>query len=203
MKQYFIKTTLVVIFIFSNFIVLFSQTNKLSLSLAYETANFTNNQYKPYLLREGNNTPVFKVGIDYKLSRVFYLGGYLNYSRFANPESYTSSYIVNGVEEEHEWFGFNKSNAFGIGTNLNIQLLPLFVERDLRLDIYSKIQLGVLYNNTANNQYIESGFSAEYGVGMGLCYNISKKFGLYGEYVFGDFYNGNKDKMTFGIKIKL
>lgn len=174
-----------------------------SIYIAYETANFTNDYYKGFLTREGNNTPSVKLGLDFKLSHLIILGGYFNYTRFANPELYSTTYIVNDIEQQREWYGFSKSNALTLGTKIYFKLLPLFYkERDLRVDLYSTSHFALLYNFT-KNKYIKSGITPEYGLGIGLGYLISNKIRIFGETTFGEFYNDKGLRWTFGIKHSL
>lgn len=193
---------IIVIIIKTN--LLFAQSPSSKIYLAYETANFTNDFYKSYLVREGNNAPSVKFGLDFNLNKLISLGGYFNYTRFAKPEPYTTTYILNGVEQQRNWFGFSKSNAFTLGTKLNFNLIPLiFKERELKIEFYPTVQFALLYNNTGNNPYIKSGISPEYGAGLGLGYSITKSIHCFGESTFGNFYNDKDLRWTLGLKYSL
>jgi hypothetical protein len=183
---------------------LFCQNQPPRVYIAYETANFTNDFYKDYLVREGNNTPSIKLGFDFNLTKLISLGGYFNYTRFAKPEPYTTTYILNGVEQQRNWFGFTKSNALTLGTKLYFNLIPLFYnERELKVDFYSTAQFALLYNNADKNIYVKTGITPEYGVGLGLGYSITKSIQAFGESTFGDFYNDKNLRWTFGVKYSL
>jgi hypothetical protein len=189
------------ILVLSNPISIFAQGSKPSLSLGYETANFANDKYKAYQMSDYNNTPSVKFGLDFSICKNITLGGYINYTKFAIPVASNIAYMVNGTTQQREWFGFQKSNAFTLGTKINFKLLPfLFKERDLKVDIYSTAQFGLLYNNTKDNQFIKSGFTPEYGIGVGLGYSITKRLKIFGEYTIGKFYNDKNSRWTFGLK---
>lgn len=196
---------IVILFIFTlNIHSLSCQNQEPTIYIAYETANFTNDLYKNYLVKEGNNTPSIKLGLDFYINKLFSLGGYINYTRFANPESYTTTYFLNGVEQQRNWFGFSKSNALTLGTKLYFNLLPLLIEeRELKVDLYPTVQFGLLYNNTGNNMIIKTGISPEYGVGLGLGYSITKSINIFGESTFGNFYNDKNLRWNFGVKYSL
>ena len=177
-------------------------SRKLSLSLSYESANFTNDQFKPYLLSQSPNTGFAKLAVHYKLSELLTSGVYLGYGRLGLPEPYTISVIQNGVEQQRTWYGFDKSNAFSTGIELKFMLLPLFIKNETRISIYPKIQAGVLLHNTQNNTLVDK-TKFEYGAGIGAGYAFTRKFGVFGEFMLGDFYNDDKSKWNVGVNIKL
>jgi len=42
----------------------------------------------------------------------------------------------------------------------------------------------------------------EYGIGLGASYNFTKHFGLFGEYVIGNFYNEQRTLLKGGLIFK-
>lgn len=204
MKQYLYIITLVSIFLFPYQIKLLSQNSLLGFSVAYETANYTNNQYKNYLPRGENSTPSVKLGLDFNFNKFISIGGYINYTRFGIPLQSTSTYINNGIEQQITIFGFQESNALTLGTKIYFKLLPLFIkERDLKVDIYSTAQFALLYNSTNNNPFVKTGLIPEFGIGLGLGYSITKRLKIFGEYTIGKFYNDKNSRWTLGLRYSL
>ncbi len=199
------KKKIIISIIFSQIYILniaIAQNERISSSLSYESANFTNDQFKPYLLSQSPNTGFAKLAVHYKLSELLSSGVYLGYGRLALPEPYTISVIQNGVEQERTWYGFDKSNAFSTGIELKFMLLPLFIKNETRISIYPKIQAGVLLHNTHNNALVDK-TKFEYGAGIGAGYAFTRKFGVFGEFMLGDFYNDDKSKWNVGVNVKL
>jgi hypothetical protein len=199
------KKKIIISIIFSQIYILniaIAQNERISSSLSYESANFTNDQFKPYLLSQSPNTGFAKLAVHYKLSELLSSGVYLGYGRLGLPEPYTISVIQNGVEQERTWYGFDKSNAFSTGIELKFMLLPLFIKNETRISIYPKIQAGVLLHNTHNNALIDK-TKFEYGAGIGAGYAFTRKFGVFGEFMLGDFYNDDKSKWNVGVNVKL
>jgi hypothetical protein len=199
------KKKIIISIIFSQIYILniaIAQNERISSSLSYESANFTNDQFKPYLLSQSPNTGFAKLAVHYKLSELLSSGVYLGYGRLGLPEPYTISLIQNGVEQERTWYGFDKSNAFSTGIELKFMLLPLFIKNETRISIYPKIQAGVLLHNTHNNALIDK-TKFEYGAGIGAGYAFTRKFGVFGEFMLGDFYNDDKSKWNVGVNVKL
>ncbi len=199
------KKKIIISIIFSQIYILniaIAQNERISSSLSYESANFTNDQFKPYLLSQSPNTGFAKLAVHYKLSELLSSGVYLGYGRLGLPEPYTISVIQNGVEQERTWYGFDKSNAFSTGIELKFMLLPLFIKNETRISIYPKIQAGVLLHNTHNNALVDK-TKFEYGAGIGAGYAFTRKFGVFGEFMLGDFYNDDKSKWNVGVNVKL
>lgn len=199
------KKKIIISIIFSQIYILniaIAQNERISSSLSYESANFTNDQFKPYLLSQNPNTGFAKLAVHYKLSELLSSGVYLGYGRLALPEPYTISVIQNGVEQQRTWYGFHKSNAFSTGIELKFMLLPLFIKNETRISIYPKIQTGVLLHNTHNNALIDK-TKYEYGAGIGAGYAFTRKFSVFGEFMLGDFYNDDKSKWNVGVNVKL
>ena len=199
------KKKIIISIIFSQIYILniaIAQNERISSSLSYESANFTNDQFKPYLLSQSPNTGFAKLAVHYKLSELLSSGVYLGYGRLGLPEPYTISVIQNGVEQERTWYGFDKSNAFSTGIELKFMLLPLFIKNETRISIYPKIQTGVLLHNTHNNALVDK-TKFEYGAGIGAGYAFTRKFGVFGEFMLGDFYNDDKSKWNVGVNVKL
>jgi len=202
--SHYLKIIFTLSIIISNFHFIIGQSQNPTIYFAYETANFTSDTYKNYLTRDGNNAPAGKLGLDFSINKSISLGGYLNYTRFAKPEPYYTTFISNGIEQQREWFGFQKSNALTLGTKINVKLLPLIIkERDLKVDIYTTAQFALLYNNTNNNPFIKNDLTPEFGVGLGLGYSITKRINIFGEYTIGKFYNDKNTRWTFGLKYTL
>lgn len=199
------KKKIIISIIFSQIYILniaIAQNERISSSLSYESANFTNDQFKPYLLSQSPNTGFAKLAVHYKLSELLSSGIYLGYGRLGLPEPYTISVIQNGVEQERTWYGFDKSNAFSTGIELKFRLLPLFIKNETRISIYPKIQAGVLLHNTQNNTLVDK-TKFEYGAGIGAGYAFTRKFSVFGEFMLGDFYNDDKSKWNVGVNVKL
>ena len=199
------KKKIIISIIFSQIYILniaIAQNERISSSLSYESANFTNDQFKPYLLSQSPNTGFAKLAVHYKLSELLSSGVYLGYGRLGLPEPYTISVIQNGVEQERTWYGFDKSNAFSTGIELKFMLLPLFLKNETRISIYPKIQAGVLLHNTQNNTLVDK-TKFEYGAGIGAGYAFTRKFGVFGEFMLGDFYNDDNSKWSVGVNVKL
>ena len=96
------------------------------------------------------------------------------------------------------------TNATGLlyGLNAHYQLLPLITNKPLRLNVFATTQCGVIDKRYRFNykNYVE--YTFETGAGLGLAYNFTRNFGMYGEAMFGSFYYSNfnwKAGLTFKL----
>ena len=89
----------------------------------------------------------------------------------------------------------------------------IFKEKLLPVDLYATARFGglIFFKHKESNYY---GFNPEYGIGVGVNYFFAKKFGIYADYLFGDFnyriphnveerkYLRDMDKIRFGFVVK-
>lgn len=69
------------------------------------------------------------------------------------------------------------------GAAFNVQLLPLFIEKPLRLQVYSRGEFG---GNWIRMPVLNMNWhSWEYGIGAGASLNLNKRLGLFTECTYG------------------
>ena len=90
---------------------------------------------------------------------------------------------------KHEEFltTFYKEYTKQIGLSYNYHILPLlFKNKSLPIDVYLTARVGgiILTKHKESDYY---GFNSEYGAGIGVNYFFLKKFGIYADYLFGNF----------------
>lgn len=74
-----------------------------------------------------------------------------------------------------------------IGITFNYHILPLiYKNKSLPIDFYLTARYGgVILTKQKESKYY--GFNSEYGAGIGVNYFFLKKFGIYADYLIGDF----------------
>ena len=130
--------------------------------------------------------PQFSLGLNYRLSNNLEVSLYGGYALLAGsvPNDFYQVLASGGSLN-----GYTHSNAIYYGTQIHYQLLPLFVDRPLRFDVYPFAKVGGIYEfwhfdgENYSNQFFEV------GAGLGAAYYITKHFGLFGEALGGRFYN--------------
>lgn len=109
-------------------------------------------------------------------------------------------------------YSFSSSNAFFYGINTEIHLIPLFTGvSNSRIDIYTILKLLLvskfwhpLPKPGAMDSFewvSETGF--EMGLGVGVSYMFTRKFGVFAEYNIGNYFNEDNTRYRAGLKIKL
>jgi hypothetical protein len=100
------------------------------------------------------------------------------------------------------------------GLNANFHILPFFIEKDdFRFDLYVTTKIGGNYCNVENVQFRHKKNLPEYGIGIGTAFYLSKKFGLFAEYSYGNFdytelkdifyqYTTSPTKLRYGLTMK-
>lgn len=95
------------------------------------------------------------------------------------------------------------------GLNANLHILPLFLEKDLRVDPYVTVKFGGMYMTTPKDSLFITGNHFEYNVGVGLAYYIWRRFGVFAEYSFGKYFTFSDDRskhllstLRYGVSFK-
>lgn len=135
----------------------------------------------------------------YRFNKLWTAGIYLGYSN----GTFISNEILSSGSSNYSFTidRFGKSYFYGIKAEL--QLLPLVMKTEkLRLNVYCPIQVGLVSqsittNATNTNNWDKPAF--EMGAGLGMGYNFSKNIGIYGEYLFGHFYNERTSQWKVGL----
>jgi len=95
----------------------------------------------------------------------------------------------------------NILNGSGIyvpyNASLTVQLLPLFIESDLRFKLYSKTEFG---GNVWATKFFTT-HNWEYGFGGGAAMQVSKRLGAFTEYTYGQYVWDDKNKFEFGLQL--
>ncbi len=174
---------------------------KFNLSLNYSQINdahiwkFLNTSGGLESFQENKIKPEFSMSLSYPFIKNLDAGIYLGYSGLSGS-----------VDNEGVTVGAINSytNATGLlyGLNAHYQLLPLITNKPLRLNVFATTQCGVIDKRYRFNykNYIE--YTFETGAGLGLAYNFTRNFGIYGEAMFGSFYYSNfnwKAGLTFKL----
>ena len=105
-----------------------------------------------------------------------------------------SKFIEGGAYIGTGGFDNNPYNSFNIklmpvyGLNANFHVLPFIMHKDdFRFDLYVTTKIGGNYCNTKDVSFRTKKNLLEYGIGIGTAFYISKKFGFFAEYSYGNF----------------
>ena len=180
---------------FGKFIVKFNFSNTTGRSIV---PDFTN---QPVTLQETLYDKNAYYGVEglYRFNNLLSAGVYFGSSK--------GTFISNEIlSSDHNGYSFTidrsgKSYFYGIKGEL--QLLPLLLKTDrVRFNVYCPVQLGLVSQsittfktNTIN--WDKPAF--EIAAGLGLGYNFTKNIGLFGEYMFGHFYNDRNSQWKVGL----
>jgi len=94
-----------------------------------------------------------------------------------------------------ENFGTN----YPYGAGLNIQLIPLIIENPIRFNVYCRGEIGGGWFRLPRLNINRN--SWEYGLGAGASLNLNKRFGLFTECTYGQFYYKDKTNLKFGLQL--
>lgn len=133
---------------------------------------------------------------------------------------FESNYGINRFIEAGAYIGiagFNNSlyDDFDIrfmthyGINANFHVLPFFLNKDdFRFELYVTTKIGGNYCNTDVVHFRHKKNLIEYGIGIGSIFYISKKFGFFAEYCYGNFdytdyhFAISPTKLRYGLTMK-
>lgn len=92
------------------------------------------------------------------------------------------------------------------GGQLNIHLLPILVDKEIRFDLYLTAKYGGYFFNTPKNMPLY-GYNSEYNLGIGLSFYPWKNLGIntefcYGNYLWEDLYKDDCTKFRYGLTYK-
>lgn len=147
--------------------------------------------------------PQFGITLQYEVFKNFDAGIYFAYSNIGHLLSYDIE-VVDGLVVS-EYAESVRSRALYYGLNFNYHLLPLLLKKNnLRFDIYPIANLGLVSRSWGepDGTAFKIDPFLEYHVGLGLGYKFTRRFGLFGEYTMGRFYNEGKSKATLGFLLK-
>ena len=129
--------------------------------------------------------PQFSLGLHYRFRNHLEVALYGGYAMLLGS-------VLNGEHDQPSDGSLNSythSNAIYYGTQVNYQLLPLFVDRPLRFDVYPLAKVGGIYEFWHFSGENYSKHFLEAGAGLGAAYYFTKHFGIFGEALGGRFYN--------------
>ncbi len=134
-------------------------------------------------------TPAGIIESNYLLLRYLEVGAYLGFSMY---ERVDYEELEAAIENETDFPIFLEKTlkpVFLYGANVNLQLLPLILKRDiLFLDTYLSAKLGGFYFVDKTKSYLAHKHSRfDYGIYAGLALYPAKHWGIYGEYGRGNF----------------
>ncbi|MDD3667089.1 MAG: outer membrane beta-barrel protein [Bacteroidales bacterium] len=130
--------------------------------------------------------PHFSLGLNYRFSNNIEVALYGGYALLAGSVPNDIYHVLaSGGSLNH----YTHSNVIYYGTEVRYQLLPLFVGRPIRFDVYPLAKVGGIYEfwhfdgENYSNQFLEV------GAGLGASFYFTKHFGIFGETLGGRFYN--------------
>lgn len=143
------------------------------------------------------NYKFFGINPSYRISELWEVGGFASYSLIKVITDY--QVLDDGV---HSSASISTSGAEIFGLNANFHVLPLLLEtKHLRYDVYVTGKFGGFYVNKQNNWDYPNGIIPEYSIGTGFSVNLTKHFGIFGEYNYGKFARFNH-RWAYGILFK-
>lgn len=201
----------IVLMLFSENI--FSQTDKLGgdfiFKLNYSQVNsrqFVGNYSDPNhsLLEQfyDKNAQFNAEGL-FQLNRILSSGIYMGYS----GGTYISNEFVFANENQIVYRLDELGKSFYYGLKAEMHILPLILHVDrLRLDVYLPLQAGLVSQRIAS---VKSGSfrwdspAFEAGGGLGFRFDFTKNFGIYSEYMIGQYFNQRNSQWKTGLVICL
>jgi hypothetical protein len=206
--RYFLNELLLLVCFISLFIVeqSFAQQNsfsdRFSMKLGVAMVNAEPFKYNGEIIRR-NYKPQFGITANYELINNLDAGLYIAYSNIGHMLDYKIEVVNNRIVSEE--CGIVPSHAFYYGLNLNYHVLSaIFNTKKMRLDIYPIANMGFVSRSWGEMDGTEVKIKPfpEYHFGLGFGYKFSPRFGLYGEYTMGRFYNEGKSKAALGFSLK-
>jgi hypothetical protein len=142
-----------------------------------------------------NHEPVYynnlKLEFNHKILKNLNAGIYFGYSKFQTT-------YINLVDTT--WVD-RKEPVLFYGINANYQILPMFIKKESRWDIYLTAKLGGYYIFSETG-FVPSGNDYEYAIGIGIAFYVFKHIGLFSEYTYGKYYFMDKDNLKAGISLR-
>lgn len=142
----------------------YSLQGRLNTKLGYSSfpAQLGHHSYMPFLRFE----------VNYGVSKFIESGVYLGTGGFDNESNGSLDVVLMPV----------------YGLNVNFHTLPFILHKDdFRFDLYITTKIGGNYCNTKDVSFRSKKNLIEYGIGIGATFYISKKFGFFAEYSYGNF----------------
>jgi len=127
-----------------------------------------------------------RIELNHKLVNTIDAGVYIGYSKFR---------LIDSVADEQ------RIHTPFYGVNCNVHLLPYLINHDSRFDLYLTAKFGGYYFMSPPNFYMR-GSRVEYGLGVGLTYNVLKNIGLYCDYSWGKYFFNDVFKLRYGLSVK-
>ena len=161
--------------------------------------------------------PISYGSATYKLNKYIETGIYLGYGNFKHKDDLS----YNETTGMYEWYSIDSTSHMGssggesyssskvvrYGLVTEVHLLPLFFEKDMRIDISITPQLGVLKeNHDVLEDYRRTIWSEpffEYGLGIGTKYNFSRQLGVFSEIAIGRFYHNDNIRVKLGLSFNI
>ena len=199
------------IFLFDSYSQISPLRSKVNIKIGSSLFNSKTNEI------DSEIAPLFYGSIGYNFNEKIELGLYAGTGRMMHaltlPYNVSTGYF--------EWFSKDSISYIRSGSQVitpasihvryglvsELHILPLLNVEKVRFDVYIQPQLGLCteYHEVLRD-YIEHTWSkpeVEYGLGIGLRYRLSKSFGFFIDYSFGNFYNQDKHKIKSGIAITI
>lgn len=135
----------------------------------------------------------------YRLNRLWEVGMYFGYSK----GTFISNEILSSEPGNYRFDVDRFGSSCFYGLKSEFQLLPLLLKvENLRLNVYCPFQIGLISQNistkaTGTIKWDSPAF--EIGAGTGIGYFFTKNIGIYGEYLFGHFYNNRNSQLKAGV----
>lgn len=193
----------------------YSQEKSINSKLNFRLGGGIVNSGKGQTVSDMMLNPILQLEADYELNKIVNVGIYAAYA----PLMHRTELPYNSATGQYEWYSadstsylkgvkvfYESSQSIYYGISSNIHILPLFLSGNLRLDVYVTPKIGIASEQyTAYNDIAETVWSQpfiEYGFGLGVKYYTGKRFGFYGEYSLGRYYNNNPSRFLGGIVLK-
>lgn len=208
------KKVIIILFFFVGFICLTeaqsTEVSQKTFSRVSFKLNFSNVNSRQIVPAFSNQTvtlheTIYKKNAYYGLEGQYRFNNLLSaglYFGFSNG-TFISNEILNSDPIGYSFTIDRSGKSYFYGIKGELQLLPLLLKTDrIRLNVYCPVQLGLVSQRitTLNTNKINWDKSAlEIGTGLGLGYNFTKNIGVFGEYMFGHFYNDRNSQWKVGL----
>jgi len=157
------------------------------------------------------NTSHFRIDLSREIINHLHIGVYAGYSRLG---------VITDWDSENRATERTTTNAIFYGLNFRYQMMPLFTgQKDNRFEFYPIVSVGFVSEfwrvdnreiRVDENGMIDIGVSHyntygtrtefELGLGLGVAYNITRRFGVFGEGTVGKFNNYEGFRFHVGVK---